>query len=73
MLAKRRSRAGGRGAGKKRHIVKELHTTIGGKPAVIRIYEKNWKYKNLMVATVHVGKKEMYNKSPRMGSKKRRK
>lgn len=54
------------------NIVAELRTRIQGKPAIVRVYRKNWKYPHQLVATVHVGTTEMYNKSPRLGKKKRR-
>jgi len=54
------------------NIVAELRTRIRGKPAVVRVYRKNWKYSHQLVATVHVGTTEMYNKSPRLGKKKRK-
>ncbi len=46
------------------HIVAEVHTRIHGRPAVIRVYEKNWKYKSNLVATVRVGADKMGYKSP---------
>lgn len=52
------------------NIIKDVKTTIEGRPTIIRIYKKNWKYKGLYVATVHVGKTEMHYKRPRLGKKK---
>ena len=55
------------------NIVAEFKTKIQGKPAVIRVYRKNWKYPHQLIATVHVGTTQMYNKRPRLGKRKKRK
>jgi len=69
----RRKPAGARGnvakPKKSPHIVAEGTMRINGKPAHYRVYRKSWKYPHLYVATIHVGKTEMYNKRPRLGLK----
>jgi len=71
---KTRSKRGKKTVRKKRpspNIVAEVHTRIQGRPAVIRVYRKDWKYDSNLVATVRVGAKEMGYKSPRAGKKKK--
>jgi len=54
------------------HIVQEGVMRIKGKPAAYRVYKKAGS-KNTLVATIHLGKTSMYNKSPRLGKKSKKK
>jgi len=70
-------RRGGRKSRKRSHVPKSPNIIaegimrIKGKPAAYRVYKKKGS-DNILVATIHLGKTSMYNKSPRLGKKKKK-